>query len=237
MQRPPPTRAQPPAQKDAAPVPATEERKPDDVILVSVVAGIVIVAGLVLAVVGIILGMAVPAGEHGCPPLDKPLAEGNVMLVTKGGQLVGRTVIVDGVTLSCFLGIPFAHSTAGDRRFTAPLPLAETGDKCAVREYLEPRPPCAQWSNGSVVGSEDCLHVNVWTPEATVGDNVHGGGRAMVVAVSGNWFETGSNDDPDWPKLAAKGDVVVVAPNHRQGVLGFLHPSSVVGVDGDVASC
>ncbi|KAH7945684.1 hypothetical protein HPB49_013993 [Dermacentor silvarum] len=126
-------------------------------------------------------------------------------LVTKGGQLVGRTVIVDGVTLSCFLGIPFAHSTAGDRRFTAPLPLAETGDKCAVREYLEPRPPCAQWSNGSVVGSEDCLHVNVWTPEATVGDNVHGGGRAMVVAVSGNWFETGSNDDPDWPKLAAKG--------------------------------
>ncbi|XP_049515503.1 phenmedipham hydrolase-like [Dermacentor silvarum] len=117
----------------------------------------------------------------------------------------------------------------------APLPLAEPEDKCAVREYLEPRPRCAQWSNASMVGSEDCLHVNVWTPEATIGDNAHGGGRAVVVAVSGTWFETGSNDDPDWPKLAAKGDVVVVAPNHRQGVLGFLHPSSVVGVDEDVA--
>ncbi|XP_049514226.1 uncharacterized protein LOC125941284 [Dermacentor silvarum] len=207
------------------------------VLLAGVVASIVIVVVLALALVGIIFGMVVPAAEHGCPPLDKPLAEGNVMLATKGGRLVGSTVTVDGVALSRFLGIPFAQSTVGDRRFAVPLPLAEPGEKCAVREYVEPRPPCAQWNNGRVLGSEDCLHVNVWTPAATVGDNARGGGRALVVAVSGEWFDTGSNDDPDWPKLAAKGDVVVVAPNHRHGVLGFLHPSSVVGVaeDGAVA--
>ncbi|KAH7970289.1 hypothetical protein HPB49_002278 [Dermacentor silvarum] len=187
----------------------------------------VIVVVLVLALVGIILAMAVPAAQHGCPPLDKPLAEGNVMLATKGGRLVGSTVTVDGVALSRFLGIPFAQSTAGDRRFAVPFPLVEPGEMCAVREYLEPRPPCAQWSNGRVLGSEDCLHVNVWTPAAD--------SRALVVAVSGEWFETGSNDDADWPKLAAKGNVVVVAPNHRHGVLGFLHPSSVVGVAEDVA--
>ncbi|KAL1466693.1 hypothetical protein MTO96_042553, partial [Rhipicephalus appendiculatus] len=224
-----------PAQKDAAVVPPTEERKPDDVFLVSAVACAVIIAGLALAVVGIILGMSLPPAEHSCPQPDKPLAEGNVMIETEGGRLVGSTAVVEGVTLARFLGIPFAQSTAGDRRFAAPLPLPAPGDKCAVREHLEPGPPCAQWYNGSVLGSEDCLHVNVWTPAAAIGDNDHGGGRALVVAVSGKWFESGSNDDPNWPMLAAKGDVVVVAPNHRQGVLGFLHPSSVAGVDKDAA--
>ncbi|XP_037515792.1 neuroligin 4-like [Rhipicephalus sanguineus] len=178
--------------------------------------------------------MSLPPAEHSCPLPEKPLAEGNVMVETKGGRLVGSTVVVEGVTLARFLGIPFAQSTAGDRRFAAPLPLPVPEDKCAVIEYLEPGPLCAQWYNSSVLGSEDCLHVNVWTPATALGDNDHGGGRALVVAVSGKWFESGSNNDPDWPMLAAKGDVVVVAPNHRQGVLGFLHPSSVVGVDKDV---
>ncbi|XP_054926446.2 carboxylesterase 4A-like [Dermacentor andersoni] len=155
--------------------------------------------------------------------------------VTKSGRLVGSEVTVDGVALWRFLGIPFAQSTAGDRRFAAPMPLAEPADRCGLQEFLEPRPPCAQWVDGSVVGSEDCLRVNVWTSAVTMEDKAHGGGRALVVAVSGRWFETGSNDDPDWPKLAAKGHVVVVAPNHRQGVLGFLHLSSVVGVEDDVA--
>ncbi|XP_075749288.1 cholinesterase-like [Rhipicephalus microplus] len=232
-----PTRAElpeMPAQKDAAVVPPTEQRKPDDVFLVSAVACAVMIAGLALAVAGIVLGMSLPPTEHSCPMPDKPLAEGNVMLETKEGRLVGSTVVLEGVTLARFLGIPFAQSTAGDRRFTAPLPLPSTGDKCVVKEYLEPGPPCAQWNNGNVLGSEDCLHMNVWTPAAAIGDS-HGGGRALVVAVSGKWFESGSNNDPNWPMLAAKGDVVVVAPNHRQGVLGFLHPSSVDGVDKDVA--
>ncbi|KAH8024036.1 hypothetical protein HPB51_020794 [Rhipicephalus microplus] len=203
-----PTRAElpeMPAQKDAAVVPPTEQRKPDDVFLVSAVACAVMIAGLALAVAGIVLGMSMPPTEHSCPMPDKPLAEGNVMLETKEGRLVGSTVVLEGVTLARFLGIPFAQSTAGDRRFAAPLPLPSTGDKCVVKEYLEPGPPCAQWNNGNVLGSEDCLHMNVWTPAAAIGDS-HGGGRALVVAVSGKWFESGSNNDPNWPMLAAKGE-------------------------------
>ncbi|XP_050036063.3 uncharacterized protein [Dermacentor andersoni] len=226
--------AEPPAQKNDAAVPDTEERKPDSTFLVSTVACVAIIVGFVVALVGIFLRVKMSATEHGCPPPNKPLAEGNVMVETKGGRLVGSRVTVYGVAVARFLGIPFAQSTAGIRRFSSPLPLGAQ-NPCEVRECLEPRPPCAQWSNGSVLGSEDCLHVNVWTPAAAIGGSGSSGGRVLVVAVSGKWFETGSNDDPDWPMLAAKGDVVVVAPNHRQGVLGFLHPPSVAGLDKDVA--
>nr|XP_054926447.1 carboxylesterase 4A-like [Dermacentor andersoni] len=191
--------------------------------------------GVALALVGVMLGASPPDVQHVCPPPAKPLAEDTVLLATKGGRLVGRTVTVGGVALTRFLGVPFAQGTAGLRRFLVPLPMGPPQDPCAVVEHLEPRPPCAQWSNGSVIGSEDCLHVNVWMPAATTGGNGTGGGRVLVVAVSGSWFETGSNDDPDWPQLAAKGNVVVVAPNHRQGVLGFLHPSPVAGVVQDPA--
>ncbi|KAL1486031.1 hypothetical protein MTO96_031563 [Rhipicephalus appendiculatus] len=233
--RPSPARHQPMAQKDGAAVPATEERTPADVFLVSAVACVVIIAGLALALVGIILGTMIPAGEHSCPPLDKPLEEGNVMVETKFGRLVGTLVSVHGATLAGFLGVPFAQSTAGERRFMAPLPLPASRDACAVQEYLQQRPPCAQLLNGTFVGTEDCLHVNVWTPATALELHGVGMGRPVVVAVSGSLFETGSNDDSDWPRLAAKGDVVVMAPNYRQGVLGFLHPSNVPGVDVDVA--
>ncbi|XP_075550273.1 carboxylesterase 3B-like [Dermacentor variabilis] len=146
---------------------------------------------------------ALPSHTSTTQDAPKPPA---AKLATKGGRLVGRTVSVGGVALTRFLGVPFAQSTAGLRRFLVPLPMGPPQDPCAVLEHLEPRPPCAQWSNGSVIGSEDCLHVNVWMPAAMTGGNGSGGGRVLVVAVSGSWFETGSNDDPDWPQLAAKGE-------------------------------
>ncbi|KAH7964431.1 hypothetical protein HPB51_027330 [Rhipicephalus microplus] len=174
------------------------------VFLVSAVACVVIIVGLVMALVGIILGTMIPPGEHSCPPLGKPLEEGYVMVETKLGRLVGTLVTVHGVTLAGFLGVPFAQSTAGERRFTAPLPLPASEDACAVHEYLQQRPPCAQLRNGTTVGTEDCLHVNVWTPAAALELHSGGVGRPVVVAVSGKLFETGSNDDSDWPRLAAK---------------------------------
>ncbi|KAH7944839.1 hypothetical protein HPB49_001137 [Dermacentor silvarum] len=203
--------------------PASDGRKHNRAFLATVVTSTVILMGSALVLVGIVLGTTLPDVQRSCPPPDKPLAEGTVLLATKGGRLVGRTVTVDGVALTRFLGVPFAQSTAGIRRFLVPLPMAPPQNPCEVREYLEPGPPCAQWSNGSVLGSEDCLHANVWTPATAIGDNGNGGGRALVVAVSGSWFEAGSNDDPDWPQLAAK------------GVLGFLHPSPVTGVVQDPA--
>ncbi|XP_077544737.1 uncharacterized protein LOC144157894 [Haemaphysalis longicornis] len=87
----------------------------------------------------------------------------------------------------------------------------------------EPRPPCPQLVNSTVVGSEDCLHMNVWAPKEMSGSGLN---RTLVLASVSYWFQRGSNNDPDWAELAAKAGVVVMSPNVRLGVLGFLHPNN-----------
>nr|XP_037279899.1 cholinesterase-like [Rhipicephalus microplus] len=230
---PTPARGGPSAAQYGGAAPVVNERKPGRACLGAAVTVAVIFLGLVAALVGIVISAPPQDVAVVCRPLDKPLPEGTVMVASKKGRLLGRIVSANGVLLYRFLGVPFAQSTSGVRRFLVPLPMGAHQDPCKVRECLEPRPPCSQWHNGSVLGSEDCLHVNVWMPASASNDS--GRRRAVVVAVSGSWFETGSNDHPDWPMLAAKGDVVVMAPNHRHGMLGFLHPPPVPGMVQDPA--
>lgn len=66
--------------------------------------------------------------------------------------------------------------------------------------------------------SEDCLFLNIWTPEARAGANL-----PVMVYFHGGAYSTGSIADPlnDGRHLAAKG-VVVVAVNHRLNALGYL---------------
>jgi para-nitrobenzyl esterase len=67
--------------------------------------------------------------------------------------------------------------------------------------------------------SEDCLYLNVWTPAAG------GARRPVMVWLYGGGFETGSPSAPhtDGARLAARGDVVIVAPGYRLGALGYLY--------------
>ncbi|XP_077547760.1 uncharacterized protein LOC144160007 [Haemaphysalis longicornis] len=137
---------------------------------------------------------------------------------TTSGEFVGKMVSVDGVDVYRWLGVPYAQSTAGKNRFRKPRPITEKQRTMAQ----EPRLPCPQLVNGKVVGSEDCLHMNVWAPN---GRSRAGSSRTLVLASVSYWFQRGSNNDPDWAELAAKADVVVMSPNMRLGVLGFLHPN------------
>ncbi|XP_077528154.1 uncharacterized protein LOC144139765 [Haemaphysalis longicornis] len=188
--------------------------------VLSIVASFIMLtlAGMVILVLALSL---FSARSGSCPPLDKPLSEGTTLVNTKTGRLVGRKVSFVDIPLVRFLGVPFAKSTEGpDRRFSKPVPLSR--EPCRVHVALEPREPCAQLVNGSVIGSEDCLHANIWVPTKPLPPD--GRRRTLVVVLKGSWFETGSSNDRDWSDLAAYGDLVVFAPNHRQGVLGFLHP-------------
>ncbi len=126
-----------------------------------------------------------------------------------------------------FSGIPYAASPAGSRRWRPPAPPAPwTG----VRE-CDAFGPIAPQSPGmlemSLAGapdeqSEDCLSLNVWTPE------IDGARRPVMVWVHGGAFVTGSSAVPLYRggMLAREGDVVVVTINYRLGILGFLaHPA------------
>ena len=64
--------------------------------------------------------------------------------------------------------------------------------------------------------SEDCLSLNVFTPDT-------GGARPVMVWVHGGAFTNGAGSVPwyEGSRLARRGDVVVVTINYRLGVFGF----------------
>jgi para-nitrobenzyl esterase len=73
--------------------------------------------------------------------------------------------------------------------------------------------------------AEDCLYLNVWTPAA---DN---GKRPVMFYSHGGGFTVGSGGAPyqDASNLARIWDVVVVATNHRLGLMGFLYLGELGG--------
>jgi len=138
-----------------------------------------------------------------------------------GGQIRGG-VLDKGGTLSgaVFKGIPYAQSPAGDLRWREPVAIKSWA---GVREAASFGAPCAQNAGGRMQesSSEDCLFLNVWTPEWPARDRkpvmvwFHGGG---------NYAGTASGNNFDGESLARRG-VVLVTANYRLSVFGFLaHP-------------
>ncbi|MBP9077242.1 MAG: carboxylesterase family protein [Haliscomenobacter sp.] len=128
-----------------------------------------------------------------------------------------------------FLGIPFATPPVGALRWKAPLPPASWTQPLSA-EAFKPACPQKQFEQGdtvgTMIGNEDCLYLNVWTPQTGAGTRavmvfIHGGGNQQGSANqirSNTYMYFGKN-------LAERGDVVVVTIQYRLGPLGFLvHP-------------
>ncbi len=138
------------------------------------------------------------------------------------GRIHGLADSARGV--SAFLGIPFAAPPVGPLRWRPPQRLARWRD---ARDATRPGPRCPQHAPygelepDSPGMSEDCLYLNVWTPEPSAR-----GQLPVIFWIHGGEFWAGSGSEPryDGTKLAARG-IVVVTINHRLGVYGFLsHP-------------
>ncbi|MFE3202599.1 carboxylesterase/lipase family protein [Embleya sp. NPDC059237] len=135
---------------------------------------------------------------------------------TDAGAVRGR---VDS-TARVFQGIPYAAPPMRDLRWASPQP-AEPWP--GVRDAGKPGNRCAQ-GRGVIdepSTAEDCLFLNVTTPHTT-------GKRKLPVMVwiHGNGFINGAAALYGAQRLAADGDVIVVSPNYRLGVFGFLaHPA------------
>jgi para-nitrobenzyl esterase len=123
-----------------------------------------------------------------------------------------------------FLGIPFAAPPTGSRRFAPPAPADSWTDERPALAY-GPGPIQPVDGLSKTLGllddfeqSEDCLTVNVFTPEGEAEP------RAVMVWLHGGAFQTGTAAGPvyDGAALAGGGDVVVVTLNYRVGALGFL---------------
>ncbi len=114
-----------------------------------------------------------------------------------------------------FLGVPYAAPPVGAMRWRAPLALPSWR---GVRDATKFGSSCAQmdFRGARVKGSEDCLYLNIYTP------NPPGAGLPVMVWIHGGTFLVGSGSSYDGSKLAERGKLVFVAINYRLGPFGFL---------------
>jgi para-nitrobenzyl esterase len=157
-----------------------------------------------------------------------PLAAAIDQPIQVQGGLVAGVPGKDASILT-FKGIPFAAPPVGELRWREPRPVAawngvRKADKFSascIQEVSGERKPWTHefMTHGEI--SEDCLYLNVWTGAASANEK-----RPVFVYIYGGGFREGSAEVPvyDGEGLARKG-LVVVTPNYRLGVLGFLaHP-------------
>ena len=132
----------------------------------------------------------------------------------------------DGVAR--FAGIPFAAAPVGELRFRPPAPREPWTDVRDATAFaaVSPQNPSmldAMFGGEAETWDEDCLHLNVWTP-----DPAPAAGRPVMVWIHGGGFEMGSGSSAlyDGTHFAGNG-VVYVSLNYRLGGLGFLDLTSL----------
>ncbi|MEV5533803.1 carboxylesterase/lipase family protein [Streptomyces prunicolor] len=124
-----------------------------------------------------------------------------------------------------FEGIPYAAPPVGRLRWTPPHPATPWP---GVRDATRPASACPQPAGEVPGGStdEDCLHLNVTTPDDDTGPARP---RPVIVWLHGGGFTTGAGSSYDAHRMATRGDVVVVTVDYRLGALGFLAHSGLPG--------
>lgn len=144
------------------------------------------------------------------------------------GQIKGKESAYETQT---WRGIPYAKAPVGHLRWKAPQPISPW---LGVKDTTKTAAMCPQMGGplttlnvlkwNKLVGSEDCLFLNVTAPK-DIDDKkllpvmfwIHGGGNS--IGHGGNRAYTGE-------ELAKQGQVIVVSINYRLGPLGwFFHPS------------
>ncbi|MFG3154781.1 carboxylesterase/lipase family protein [Streptomyces sp. NPDC048219] len=125
--------------------------------------------------------------------------------------------------IAVFRGVPYAAPPFGPRRFRPPVP-PEPWD--GVRDAgafgpTAPKPPYseafAQYLSDPAVPGDDCLNLNVWTPEPGPGARL-----PVLVWLHGGALTRGSSAVPVYDgRTFARDGVVCVSVNYRLGVEGY----------------
>nr|WLK66396.1 carboxylesterase [Eocanthecona furcellata] len=142
------------------------------------------------------------------------------LAVVKEGTLRGKFMkTLGGKEIAAFLGVPYASPPD---RFKAPSPPKKWE---GILDATKPKNDCLHYTELGlyIVGSEDCLYANVYTPKdfrdtkklKDVIIYIHGGGFSGMLGHYG-------------PKYLLDHDVVYVFFTYRLGPLGFLSTGDTV---------
>ena len=118
--------------------------------------------------------------------------------------------------------VPFARPPVGDLRWKAP---REPEPWQGTRETRHFGAACTQFLlvDSIVVGSEDCLYLNIWRPRSGERDLpvyvwIHGGGNGMGNAALQEYSGA---------RLARESNLLVVSVNYRLGPMGWFNDSAL----------
>lgn len=164
----------------------------------------------------------------GCGPTDEaitPQTVAETKLQLSDGPIIGT---LGRAGAHAWYGIPFAAAPVGPLRWAAPRPNKPWQDVFQATNFDH---KCLQYSTilnpgiepGQLIGSEDCLYLNVWAPAGRAENEslpvmfwIHGGANTMGYA---GQYELGA--------LAAKQNVIVVSLNYRLGPIGWFAHSAL----------
>ncbi|GGF95701.1 carboxylic ester hydrolase [Rhodococcoides trifolii] len=135
------------------------------------------------------------------------------------GTVRGREA--DGI--ASFKGVPYAQAPFGANRFrepTAPpswegeFDAGDFGPTPPAPGYL---PPMNDILPAPMIDGDDCLNLNIWTPDLTASSPV-------LVWIHGGAFVNGNGAIPTYDGAAfARDGIVLVSINYRLGAEGFAH--------------
>jgi carboxylesterase type B len=180
-----------------------------------------------LTFVAALAALAQSAAPKKAPIVKLPNGDGSV----RGDRLPDLNV-------NRYLGIPFAEPPTGKRRWASPEPPKSWSP--AVRQATRWAPNCAQLSppawqtmdHNKSAYSEDCLYLNVFTPEPVSKEQRTLDYPVMVWIHGGGYAYGGAHDSElDGTQLADMSNVVVVTIQYRLDVFGFLGSESLRGTD------
>ncbi len=123
-----------------------------------------------------------------------------------------------------FLGMRYAKPPVGQWRWMPPQsPTPWSGVRSATMYGNR----CAQITTlgvfaGPATNTEDCLFLNVFTPDLQAGANL-----PVIVWIHGGGNFDGESNDYDGSKMALQGNTVVVTINYRLNLMGFLAAASL----------
>ena len=182
------------------------------------------------------VGAAAMVGRRAWADVAPPIA------TTKPGKVSGYMA---GQGIYAFKAIPYGLDTA-QTRFAAPKPPQPWTDTKACVEWA-PRAPQTVGARPEYESakareeaanrpgyhlpadegpqSEDCLHLNVWTPGLRDKKK-----RPVMFYIHGGAFANGTANAQlyDGTRLAKRGDVVVVSVNHRLNSFGYMYLAEVL---------
>ncbi|GFO21497.1 carboxylic ester hydrolase [Plakobranchus ocellatus] len=173
---------------------------------------IIVTSTLTLAVAMIVFGVIWFDGRGASHASPVPY-----QIKSAAGIVKGEALAKAGYKFVAYKSIPFAKPPLGALRFKRPVPLDSSSRRNTFINTGDYKKSCwsvTQKSTSKYYG-EDCLYLNVFTPDGEAGP------LPVMVWLHGGGFVAGSTF-PEPGKMVDQGKVIVVTVNYRLSVLGFL---------------